>query len=86
VYYFSVRANVSIKLFDSFTRPGSFTTTAGVGSTLGKERIQEKHVDCGDMASRRSHLDSLITTLDDHISARVNSEGTEVMVLLLVIV
>jgi hypothetical protein len=78
----SVRANVAIKMFDAFTRPGSFTTAAVTGDTTCKEKVQEKHVDCSDMASRRDHLDSLVDALDEHISARVNSEATQVILFL----
>ena len=79
----SIRANVSIKMFDSFTRPGSFTTSApaavaGDILSTGKDKLQEKHVNCEDMASRRTHLDSLVAVLDQHIEARLNSAGTEV--------
>ena len=76
----SVRANVAMKMFESFTRPASFTTKAGEGPNSGKlkEKLEEKHVDCNDMASRREHLDSLISILDEHITARVHSEPTEV--------
>lgn len=74
----SVRANVAIKMFESFTRPGSFTT--GKGSNETADKSQEKHLNCSDMASRKDHLDSLISSVDAHIASRVNSEATEVSV------
>ena len=71
----SVRANVAIKMFDSFTRPGSFTSSV---SGEDKEKCEEKRVNCTDMAARRDHLDALVRVLEEHITARVNSEATEV--------
>lgn len=68
-------------MFDSFTRPGSFTTSARAAKenlSTGKDKLEEKHVNCEDMASRRSHLDSLVAVLDKHIDSRLHSTGTEV--------